>query len=385
VKNLSKCVADTSALLTSIDFFERYSVIIVPYGVVRELDRHKTRKDDKGYNARNVIRAIMSDDRFNIFEEMKGIEVDDEVIRVGVLTKNEVVTSDYALFIKARANNIPAIIIEQGDEVEDDCCFEAYTETIDSSMANEYLIENGSYGIVHSDSDRLVRYVDGQYRFITHKTLSPGFGKVDARNKCQTFLQDAIMDDSIRLVAATGISGSGKTFIALATAMHLIEKGKYDSLIVTAPPVEVGSVQAYGYAPGTLTEKASNYMMGIIDNLRQLRKDLHIPNAEDAQAVIEYLQIQPFTIVRGRNIDKAILVIDEAQNAHVDELKAMLTRVTDNCKVILLGDVKQSDLHENSNGLSKVIEAFSGQSLFAKIKMQSTQRGKLCDLAYRLL
>jgi len=382
---LSKCVADTSALLTSIDFFDRYSTIIIPYGVVKELDKHKTRKDEKGYNARNIIRAIIADDRFNVYREIKDIQVDDEVVKVGVITSSEVVTSDYALFIKARGNQLASVLIEAGEEIDDDYCFESYTEEINETMANEFLIQNGSYGIVHTDSDRLVRYVDGKYKYINHKTLSPGFGKVDARNKYQTFLQDAIMDDSIKLVAATGISGSGKTFMSLASAMHMIEKGRYESLIVTAPPIEVGDVQAYGYAPGTLTEKTSNYMMGIIDNLRQLRKDLDISDADDAQAVLEYLHIQPFTIVRGRNIDNAILIIDEAQNARVDALKAMLTRVTDNSKVILLGDIKQSDLHENLNGLSKVIEVFSGQSLFAKVKMQSTQRGKLCDLAYRLL
>lgn len=382
---MSKCVADTSALLTSIDFFERYSVIIIPYGVVKELDRHKTRKDDNGYNARNVIRAIISDDRFNVYGEIKDMAVDDEVVRVGVLTKNEVVTSDYALFIKARANGLASILIEPNNEVQEDFCFDSYIEEINPAIANECLIENGSYGVVHTDSDRLARYVDGKYKFVNSKTLNPGFGKVNARNKYQTFLQDAIMDDTIKLVVATGISGSGKTFISLASAMHLIEKGKYDNMIITAPPVEIGNVQAYGYAPGTLTEKASNYMMGIMDNLRQLRRDLQLPNAEDAQSVLEYLQIQPFTIVRGRNIDKSILIIDEAQNAHVEALKAMLTRVTDSSKVILLGDIQQSDLRENSNGLSRVIDAFRGQPLFAKIKMQSTQRGELCDLAYRLL
>ena len=379
-QNSSSAVADTSSLLITLSYFDQFDTVHVPFGVIRELDRHKIRQDRVGANARNAIRKIMNDTKFIVFNEIDVGSVDDEVIEIGRLTSSKVVTADYALYLKAIGKQQDAVIANEYSILDKPVYFESYGENV--------FADNGTYGIVKNGSDRLARFEDGEVRYINKHVLHPGFGKVTPANMEQIFLVDAILQDDIKLVIATGTPGSGKTFIALAAAMHLVERNAYDKIIITSPPVETGNRQAYGYVPGSLAEKSMIYMMGLYDNIRTLRPDLMINGADELSTLIPYIEIQPFTLVRGRNFDKSIVIIDEAQNATRSDLKAFLTRVTDRSKIVLLGDIFQSDIASrtgNDTGIYEAIKAFTGDSIAANIKLTKSKRGVLCTKAYERL
>ncbi len=372
--------ADTSSLLITLGYFDQFDTIYVPFGVIKELDRHKTRSDRVGSNARNAIRKIMNDSRFSVCDEIKDIAVDDEVIKVGEETSSKIVTADYALYLKAIGKRLDASIANEYSILERPVYFESFSE--------EVVAANGSYGIVRNGSDRLARIEDGQLRYISKHNLNPGFGKVTPANMEQIFFVDSMLSESIKLVIATGTPGSGKTFIALAAAMHLVEKGFYDRIIIMAPPVETGNRHAYGYVPGSICEKSMTYMMGLMDNIKSLRPDMAISTADSVNELIPYIEIQPFTLVRGRNFDKCIVIVDEAQNATRDDVKAILTRVTDRSKVVILGDIEQSDISSrtgNDTGIYEAIKAFYGDAIAANIKLKKSKRGILCTKAYELL
>jgi len=379
-QNSSLAVADTSSLLITLSYFDQFDTVYVPFGVIRELDRHKIRQDRLGLNARNAIRRIMNDTKFVVYNEVDVDSVDDEVIEVGRLTMSKIITADYALYLKAIGKKQDASIANEYFIMDKPVYFESY--------GDEVIADDGAYGVIKNGSDRLARLENGKVRYVSRHVLYPGFGKVVPENMEQIFLADAILNEDIKLVIATGIPGSGKSFISLAAAMHLVERNFYDKIVITSPPVETGNRQAYGYVPGSLAEKSMIYMMGLYDNIKTIRQDLMINTAEELSILIPYIEIQPFTMVRGRNFDKSIVIIDEAQNTTRSDLKAFLTRVTDRSKIILLGDICQSDIASrtgNDTGIYEAIKAFTGDSIAANIKLTKSKRGVLCTKAYERL
>jgi len=149
-------------------------------------------------------------------------------------------------------------------------------------------------------------------------------------------------------VIVCGFSGTGKTYIAATYAANMYAKRDIDKIILTRPNISVG--KDLGHLPGTLEEKFAAWAAPVIDVLVE-----HL-----GRGVVETgikngnIEMAPLSTMRGRSFKNAFIIMDEAQNTTIPEIKMFLTRIGKDCKVVINGDIKQSDIHSQS-GLSKII------------------------------
>ena len=156
--------------------------------------------------------------------------------------------------------------------------------------------------------------------------------------------------DYIRTVAENtvtfcqGAAGSGKTHIAIGMALEYLLDFKVKKIVITRPVVEAG--ERLGFLPGTAEEKLHPYLLPIIDEIHYFIKSAHFAKLK-SQRLIE---VVPLGLMRGRSFHDAFIVADECQNASYEQLKMLLTRIGMNSKMVLTGDVAQSDLQRQQQG-----------------------------------
>ena len=207
--------------------------------------------------------------------------------------------------------------------------------------------------------------------------------RVSPKSKEQRLALHLLTHPDVSLVTLTGIAGSGKTYLSLAAALSGLYTKQYERIVVTRSIEPVG--RDIGFLPGDIKEKMAPWMNPFIDNFRQLLRDTTMFDMMIAKGQIE---ISPVTFIRGRSISDSFLIVDEAQNLTVHELKTIVTRVGKNSKVVLMGDVNQIDtpyIDSLSNGLTVVIERFKGNPMFGHVTLKSGERSELATLAARLL
>jgi len=163
--------------------------------------------------------------------------------------------------------------------------------------------------------------------------------KVKARTANQRKL--VAQSDKNDLVFAVGPAGTGKTYTAVALAVRALKNKEVKRIILTRPAVEAG--ENLGFLPGDLQEKLDPYMQPLYDALRDM-----IP-VEKLSSLLEsrVIQIAPLAFMRGRTLDNAFVILDEAQNATTNQMKMFLTRMGKNAKFVITGDVSQIDLPKN--------------------------------------
>lgn len=191
------------------------------------------------------------------------------------------------------------------------------------------------------------------------------------------------MDESIPIVTLTGLAGSGKTFLAIMAGLEMIQAGTYDRIVITRSIQPVG--RDLGYLPGDVKEKMDPWLAPIMDNLRVAFKDTSYFSMMMEKGVIE---IAPLSFIRGRTFNDAIVLVDEAQNATIHELKTIITRIGAGSKIVLLGDTDQIDtpyINKRSNGLSIVINKFAESYLHAHVHLQRGQRSEVATEASKIL
>lgn len=185
------------------------------------------------------------------------------------------------------------------------------------------------------------------------------------------------------LVSITGTPGSGKTFLTLLTAISLVLEGKYERLVFTRSIQPVG--KDIGFLPGDIKEKMAPWLGPITDNFRHAFKDM---TYFDMMLQKGQIDIAPLSYIRGRSFPNAFIIVDEAQNATIHELKTIITRAGENSKLVLMGDIEQIDtpyIDKYSNGLSVVVDRFKTSPLAAHIHLNRGRRSDLANEANRLL
>ncbi|MCC7452768.1 MAG: PhoH family protein [Crocinitomix sp.] len=176
-----------------------------------------------------------------------------------------------------------------------------------------------------------------------------GGNLIKARTVNQRKLVKASMEND--MVFAVGPAGTGKTYTAVALAVRALKNKEVKRIVLTRPAVEAG--ESLGFLPGDMKEKLDPDLQPLFDGLRDM-----IP----AEKLIEYvetgvIEIAPLAFMRGRTLDKAFVILDEAQNTTVNQMKMFLTRMGQNAKFIITGDRTQIDLPRNQkSGLIEALE-----------------------------
>ena len=153
------------------------------------------------------------------------------------------------------------------------------------------------------------------------------------------------------VVFAVGPAGTGKTYLAVAYAVSLFVEGKINRLILSRPAVEAG--ERLGFLPGDMKEKIDPYLRPLYDALYEM-----MPGEEiDRKMVNNLIEIAPLAFMRGRTLNKSFIILDEAQNTLSTQMKMFLTRLGQNSKMVITGDLSQKDLPDNAkSGMQDAME-----------------------------
>lgn len=415
------------------------NTVIIPVGVISEIDQFKKERTDRGYSARAVVRLLDSlrgeaslstgvrlenggtlkvyCDPKRVFTSTNG-SADVEILRVAqVVQETEpevpviVVTKDINLRIRADAVGVRA------EDYESDRVLlaELYSGQTDQTITAEQMArfqqnnhlpiaelpQMGSqvlpneYVLLRSDEPQarasaLAKVDTDRTRLIPILDSRDGFSGIKPRNKEQYFAFDALLDDRIQLVTLMGKAGTGKTLLAIAAGMHLSLRRKlYRHLLVCRPIFPVG--RDLGYLPGDVEQKLDPWMKPVVDAVEFLL-DVGGPikGTSDCQGLLHsgLIEIQPLTYIRGRSISKRLVVIDEAQNLTPLEVKTVITRMGQGTKVVLTGDPYQIDnpyVDADSNGFTYLVNRFKSQPIAAHIELRKGERSELAELAANLL
>ena len=184
---------------------------------------------------------------------------------------------------------------------------------------------------------------------------------IKARNRRQQEMVKAYFDND--LVFAVGPAGTGKTYVAIALAVRALKNREIKRIILTRPAVEAG--ERLGFLPGDLKDKLDPYLQPLYDALGDM-----IPAKKLQEFMAEgTIQIAPLAYMRGRTLDRACVILDEAQNTNLGQLKMFLTRMGANAKFIVTGDATQVDLpRREDSGLLKGIALLDGIKGIATIR-----------------
>ncbi len=433
-------VLDTSVLLFdhgAVQNFKNHDVAI-PITVLEELDNFKVGNDTKNFQAREIIRFLdkLSESGLNDWvnlgkgkgklkivmsnlvngrdaEAIYGVGKNDHKIINAAITladtnKNRqvvLVTKDINLRLKAKAIGLLSEDYETGKVKDIEKFSEGFPviENIDSKKISELYkkgsidagsilgkqkLANGYYILKNGASESVLSHYNQKLDKIERVDKSYVYN-VKPRNAEQAFAVNALLNPEIKLVCLQGVAGTGKTLLALASALE--QRHLYNQIILARPIIPLSN-RDIGFLPGSAEDKISPYMQPLWDNLKFIKSQFR-PGEKKHKVLDEMeesgeLSITALAFIRGRSLSNVMFIIDEAQNLSPHEVKTIITRAGEGTKVVFTGDIKQIDtpyMDEESNGLTYLIDRLKGHELFAHIKLEKGERSDLANLANELL
>lgn len=166
------------------------------------------------------------------------------------------------------------------------------------------------------------------------------------RSRTQETYVDALLNSNKSIVFASGPAGTGKTMIAMLSAIRHYKMGEVDKIVCTRPAVGVDD-ERHGFLPGDLNQKMEPWTRPLFDVLHEYYSPRETAKMLDEQII----EISPLAFMRGRTFKNAYIVADEMQNATPNQMKMLLTRIGEGSKIVVTGDVRQTDRREKDNGL----------------------------------
>ena len=437
-------VFDTNVILhdaSCINQFEEHDIVI-PLAVIEEIDHFKRGSQMINLNAREFARTLdtlSGSALFNggislgknkgkvsiaitkgINDEIKDIfredNPDHRILSSALDLKNKynssrqviLVTKDVNLRMKAKAlgiysedyNTDKIGSIEElysGREIlenfNDDVLVKFFEPPYEVDTKKAFKKLNGEiipnkYYVLRNMSRSVLAVLDAEKEKLKKIDKNVVYG-IKPRNSEQTFAVDALTNPDIPLVSMTGKAGTGKTLLALASALHV--RKNYRQIYVARPVVPLSN-KDIGFLPGDIEDKLAPYMEPLWDNLKVIQDQFGEADKQH-QAINQMLKdeklvIEPLSYIRGRSLQRIYFIVDEAQNLTPHEIKTIITRVGEGAKIVFTGDIYQIDhpyLDSQSNGLSYLIEHFKGQKLYAHVNLEKGERSVLAELASNLL
>ena len=455
-------VLDTNVLLHDPEAIHRFeeNLVVIPMEVVEEIDRFKRDPSEKGRNARAVSRLLdelrakgnlsegveiaaatggklkvvfcRSETLAQLPPELKGGKGDNNILAVALEQRLQdvmgnqppvvLVTKDTNLRIKADAVGLIAQDYTTDKVAIADLYAGISEQWVTADQMDALKLEPGlTLGALDSagtappqlqanEGVTLIDQAQPSHTMLARfnaetDTLQPlqratkvKLGRIQPRNREQTFALDLLLDAAIPLVTLVGKAGTGKTLLALAAGLHQVaDERLYERLLVTRPVISLG--KEIGFLPGDLEEKMGPWMQPIIDNLDYLLggDDGHgsgrgaqrgMRNSWADLKGMGLLEVEAISYIRGRSIPRQFLIVDESQNLTPHEVKTIVTRVGEGTKVVFTGDPYQIDnpyVDAESNGLTWLVERFKGQRLAGHVTLSRGERSELAELAANLL
>ncbi len=429
-------VIDTSVLLydkTAIHSFQGNDVIL-PLQVIDEIDRFKEKPGvigeaaryvnrfldmlrefgrlDKGagvpqeYSADQTVKITIDENISLLPKGLTGDRADNRILAVCLSEAQSdderpliVVTKDINLRVKCDALGISSEDYYK-DHIEDtDSSFMGYRDIsltqsqVDSFFNDDVLDLEGSEKIFENEfvvatspeGGSLIAMHRGGYLYPLKKEPGSAMSNFKSKNKEQRFAVEALLSPGIEMVTLTGLAGSGKTYVALMAGLDGLQEGRYNRIIISRSLQPVG--RDLGFLPGDIDEKMAPWLAPIMDNFRTMMGDRDLTYFEMMMGKGE-IEVAPLAYIRGRTFNDSYVIVDEAQNATVHELKTIITRVGKNSKIVLLGDTDQIDtpyIDRLSNGLSIVVHKFSDRKEAAHVQLAKGQRSNIASVASEIL
>nr|WP_325263934.1 PhoH family protein [uncultured Rhizobium sp.] len=220
---------------------------------------------------------------------------------------------------------------------------------------------------------RMAQAADDQLQLPTlEKKARLSMSQISTKKKtivARTPTQDAYMRalDRAEMVFGVGPAGTGKTYLAVAHAAQLLERGAVDKIILSRPAVEAG--ERLGFLPGDMKEKVDPYLRPLYDALYDM-----IPADKVERAITAgVIEIAPLAFMRGRTLANAAIILDEAQNTTSMQMKMFLTRLGENARMIITGDPSQVDLPRGvKSGLVEALQILNGVEGISVIRFKDT-------------
>lgn len=434
-------VLDTSVILYDHNAFENFQEhdVAIPIQVLEELDNMKSGNDTRNFEARSFIRLMDNISRkrlmtqwqplngtskgsFKVIIDTKNIaadaaavfgseKTDHRILNAALVLQEEnkdkkvvLVSKDICLRLKAKSLNLYAEDYETGKIKNVD---ELYTGKTTLNKVSDKLITqlnkhdalpvdtldlqthgHNHFYILNGKNNTAPAFFNSQSAQLEKVTEQPIFN-IQPRNIEQAFAIHALLHPDIKLVTIQGNAGTGKTLLALASALE--QRKNFRQIFVTRPIVPLSN-KDIGFLPGDIKSKIDPYMAPIWDNLKFIKDQFG--DDEKMQAKIDELvandkiSITPLAFIRGRTLAKIFFIVDEAQNLTPHEIKTIISRAGENSKFVFTGDIYQIDtpyLDAESNGLSYLIDKAKDHPLYAHITLQKGERSELANLATELL
>ena len=434
-------VLDTNVILHDYKCIENFQEndIYLPIVVLEELDKFKKGSDQINYNAREFVRELdllTSNDLFlkgaslgpgkgtlyivtgDKYQEKIALSFPEKTPDHRILSstlfiaeKNPkvrtiLVTKDVNLRMKGRSLGIEVEdyitdkvvnvdIFERAQEVyenvDPDLIDKIYatSEGVNADLLDfKVTLEPNDCFILRSVRNSVLARYNPYTEKIKKVDKTPSYGIVP-RNAEQSFALEILNDPNIKLVALTGKAGTGKTLLALASALKQADMFKQ---ILLARPIVALANKDLGFLPGDEKQKIAPYMQPLFDNLNVIKTQL-TPGSPDIRRIDDLqknnqLVIEALAFIRGRSLSETFCIIDEAQNLTPHEVKTIITRAGEGTRMVFTGDIQQIDspyLDAQSNGLAYMVDKMKGQELFAHINLIKGERSELSELASNLL
>lgn len=443
VKNRKIFVLDTSVILydhNALHNFKEHDVAI-PIQVLEELDNMKTGNETRNLEARSFIRIIdelskskLINEWVTIKGEQKGkfkvvlstiprshnaIEIfgddkfDHHIINAALTLMEEnpgrrvvLVSKDICLRLKAQSLNLYAEDYQTGKVTNVEELYSGkqerkdFPEELFKQLKNKQSVQLADldleinhpaanhFYIVKQKRQSTLAFFSKEHQRFRPVSTDPVFG-IKPRNPEQAFALDALLNPDIKLVTIQGNAGTGKTLLALASALE--QRKNYRQIYITRPVVPLSN-REIGFLPGDAKTKTDPFLAPIWDNLKfikeQLAHDTALVHKIDELVSTEKIAITPLAFIRGRTLSKIFFIVDEAQNLTPHEIKTIISRAGEQTKIVFTGDIYQIDtpyLDAESNGLSYLIEHAKHHPLCAHITLQKGERSELANLANSLL
>ena len=440
MKKLKKIfVLDTSVILHSHDSIMNFEEndIGIPITVLEELDEMKKGNDTKNFEAREFIRLIdklskhemldkwislngknkgsfkvlvdKKNDINNVFnDEINDHKILNSAVQLQKEEKNKLVilvSKDINLRLKAKSlnlraedyltgkiQNVNSLDVESQvlENIKDSSIDRLYKNSIvkKTQVFRKKILSENRFYILKSEKKSILTFYDHAEDIFVKVEKKNAYG-INPRNAEQAFALHALFDPKIKLVTINGVAGTGKTLLALASALE--QRRNFKQIFIARPIVPLSN-KDIGFLPGDIQSKINPYMEPLWDNLKFIQNQYNQADKEfktlKNMIETEKLLIQPLAYIRGRSFSNIFFIIDEAQNLTPHEIKTIISRAGDNTKVVFIGDIYQIDtpyLDSQSNGLSYLIDRLKKEKIYSHVTLKKGERSELANLANDLL